>query len=423
MATQTSILDPNPHLNTVYKTTPTPLDADGVPKYTDSALADLLTEACRLQILKEMPQNEPSLPPLRDPRGADRDEAGYGVYNTNELNLLLTEAYRLLSIYELLKTSRPADLTLDFADLAPMHLFVRHYDPEGLFLRIKLASTPFSVLDECLEHDALLLKKGQQFVDGTFKRWSWDDWSAGQKLPLDALQAIARERRLIERRTFFAAELGSFGESDKTSEGSNPPRAESLRSWAPGSEGGSNKTSEGSGSAGGQDQTFDSTGTTIADFVGSWKLKESEMESVRGRDETSKENHDAIVARLDALGNIASAIRNEVLSGSKVNPEHVVRDIGYFDPSCSGFSPLKVGWSKNVLLFDTLESFLLSVPYAVNVHGEKAVFSCLHWCFQGDLAMAWASLGWEQKMKMRSEGIEGWIIFLGEMCEKISSEY
>ncbi|KAK7614245.1 hypothetical protein JOL62DRAFT_608953 [Phyllosticta paracitricarpa] len=328
MATQTSILDPNPHLNTVYKTTPTPLDADGVPKYTDSALADLLTEACRLQILKEMPQNEPSLPPLRDPRGADRDEAGYGVYNTNELNLLLTEAYRLLSIYELLKTSRPADLTLDFADLAPMHLFVRHYDPEGLFLRIKLASTPFSVLDECLEHDALLLKKGQQFVDGTFKRWSWDDWSAGQKLPLDALQAIARERRLIERRTFFAAELGSFGESDKTSEGSNPPRAESLRSWAPGSEGGSNKTSEGSGSAGGQDQTFDSTGTTIADFVGSWKLKESEMESVRGRDETSKENHDAIVARLDALGNIASAIRNEVLSGSKVNPEHVVRDIG-----------------------------------------------------------------------------------------------
>ncbi|KAK7536909.1 uncharacterized protein J3D65DRAFT_623753 [Phyllosticta citribraziliensis] len=58
MATKhVSILDLDPVLYGRY-ITPPPLDADGIPKYTDDCLADLLTEAYRLQILKEMPQNK-----------------------------------------------------------------------------------------------------------------------------------------------------------------------------------------------------------------------------------------------------------------------------------------------------------------------------------------------------------------------------
>ncbi|KAK8155706.1 hypothetical protein IWX90DRAFT_493734 [Phyllosticta citrichinensis] len=173
---------------------------------------------------------------------SERDEAGYGVYNATELGVLLTEAYRFFSIYEVFKAARPTQLTVELAELAALRLSVEHYNPEGLDLRFKLANTPFRQSNACLADGKLLLRKGREFVKGTFKRWPWDHWG-GQSLPLDACHAIAREKHFIERRKIFAI-MGLLKASDTTFDGSSPASVEGVGSWKP-DVGGSNNSSEG----------------------------------------------------------------------------------------------------------------------------------------------------------------------------------
>ncbi|KAK8176644.1 hypothetical protein BC567DRAFT_263828 [Phyllosticta citribraziliensis] len=369
---------------------------------------------------------------------SERDEAGYGVYNATELEFLLAEAYRLFSMYEVFKAARPRQLAVEMAELVALRLFVEHYDPEGLFLRFKLANTPFRQSDACLEDGELLLRKGRQFVKGTFKRWSWDHWG-GQSLPLDACHAIAREKHLIEHRKGFAM-MGLLKASDTTSEVGSPTSVEDVASWKL-DVGGSNNSSEGgNGSDSERDKASEGSSTAAAESVaswkppnaevglaweryktsegnetlmtgrvGSWKLYNSDFDSIRRRDMTSMD--DAIIERLDTLNTTASAIQREVLYIPKVNAEHVVRNIGYFHP----YQTPHFSWNGNCMEIGRLENFLNSASYAFLVHGDKMVSSRLHWCFRGCAEERWALLDAERKLEMRDAEIDEWRRFLKEL--------
>ncbi|KAK8234619.1 hypothetical protein HDK77DRAFT_514637 [Phyllosticta capitalensis] len=260
-------------------------------------------------LLSEMAgETPPTLQSIYNTRQPKRDESGYGSYSAKEMDVLLTEAYRLQHIYEDLKARRPPEEMMGLAELANLRLFIDHYDPEGRYLRVSLLNQPFDRSDPCLLNTALLLQQGEQFINGTFGQWYRQEG-----LPREVYQAMARERQLYERR-----------------------KARGIQA----------------------------------------EVRQT------GPVQTVGNDCESMIRRLDALNNSVSAIQQALVAKRHTNPEHIARDIGFYFPT-PAYATGEVSTQKDgTLLFWKLDPFLDSVAYACSIHGEEAVFGCLHWCFQ-----------------------------------------